>query len=80
MALPELMRALGPPEPRRGAPPSKPSPNVLLPGQIKQALLLLIQHNLVHAYLQKDEEGIRNPRPPQVLYAPDVDRMLQIVR
>lgn len=50
------------------------------PGQVKQALLLLLQHNYAVAYLHKEDEGIKNARPPYHLYAPCLDRMLQIIR
>lgn len=50
------------------------------PGQVKQALLLLLQHNYAVAYLHKEDEGIKNARPPYHLYAPCLERMLQIIR
>ena len=48
--------------------------------QVRQALLLLIQHNYVAAYLHREDSGIKNARPPYSLYEPHVDRMLQIIR
>ena len=48
--------------------------------QVRQALLLLIQHNYVSAYLHREDSGIKNARPPYSLYEPNVGRMLQIIR
>ncbi len=48
-------------------------------GLVKQALMLLIQHNLAHAYTVHDEES-RVPRPPVVVYRADVEAMVQIFR
>ncbi|MEW5301413.1 MAG: hypothetical protein WDW36_004273 [Sanguina aurantia] len=47
---------------------------------VKQALLVLIQHNCVAAYTQKEEEGVRQARPPQVMYEASVERILQLLR
>ncbi len=46
---------------------------------MKQALLLLIQHNYVHAYMQR-EEDVKGQRPPMFLYAADVTAVLHIIR
>ncbi len=84
--LQEIVRALqGPPveqRPAHGAlgKPAVTPPNSLTLGQIKQALLVLLQHNWVNAYLLKDEDGTKNPRPPQTLYEADVPRILQGIR
>ncbi|GAX83075.1 hypothetical protein CEUSTIGMA_g10501.t1 [Chlamydomonas eustigma] len=48
--------------------------------QVKQALLLLMQHNYVSAYLQRDESGQKNARPPYNQYEAHVGRILQIIR
>mmetsp|Transcript_28003 Transcript_28003/g.61450 ORF Transcript_28003/g.61450 Transcript_28003/m.61450 type:complete len:586 (+) Transcript_28003:89-1846(+) len=52
----------------------------LPPALAKQGLLVLIQHNLVSAYLNKDDDSVKSPRPPFHTYEPNVDRMLQIIR
>ena len=54
--------------------------NGLSASQIKQALLLMIQHNYVNVYTQKDDESARVVRPPTVLYESNVDVILQILR
>jgi hypothetical protein len=48
--------------------------------QVKHALLLLMQHNYVSAYLQRDESGQKNARPPYNQYEAHVGRILQIIR
>ncbi|GFH16938.1 uncharacterized protein HaLaN_13460 [Haematococcus lacustris] len=50
--------------------------------QVKQALLLLIQHNYVVVYcIKEEEEGQRGPpKPPQYLYEARVAEMLLILR
>jgi len=63
----------------------QPLPEIIrgceLPGsQVKQALLLLIQHNFISAYTHKDDENARNAKPPVVLYEANVDTVLQILR
>lgn len=77
--LAELSRALGPQE-SRGADSGAASQPALTQAQIKQALLVLLQHNWVNAYLHKDEQGLKNPRPPQTFYEADVPRILQGIR
>lgn len=48
--------------------------------QIKQSLLLMVQHNYVVAYTHKDEEGPKGGKPPYNMYRVDVDMVLQILR
>jgi hypothetical protein len=48
--------------------------------QVKQALLLTVQHNYVSAYTHRDEEGTRGARPPVAVYEANTDVMLQIIR
>mmetsp|Transcript_6773 Transcript_6773/g.18176 ORF Transcript_6773/g.18176 Transcript_6773/m.18176 type:complete len:686 (+) Transcript_6773:251-2308(+) len=48
--------------------------------QVKQALLLLIQHNYASVYTHKDDENARNAKPPVAMYEPNVDVILQILR
>lgn len=48
--------------------------------QLKQALLVLLQHNFVRAYLQPEEMFVTGVRPAQFLYEPCADWVLQILR
>lgn len=50
--------------------------------QVKQSLLLLIQHNYVSAYQHKDEDGPLNKpsKAPHHLYAANMDSIIQILR
>eukprot|EP00955_Chlamydomonas_euryale_P115913 366387-Chlamydomonas_euryale.AAC.20 len=52
----------------------------LPPGQVKQALMVMVQQNYCAAYLHKEDEGVKNARQPYSLYEPRIDRMLHILR
>ena len=52
----------------------------LSPSVVKQALLVLVQHNWVSAFLHSEDPSIRSSRPPYHLYMPQVEKMLQILR
>ncbi|GBG00157.1 DNA-directed RNA polymerase III subunit [Raphidocelis subcapitata] len=52
-----------------------------LPGkQLRHALLVLLQHNFVRAYLQPEEVFVSGVRAPQYLYEPCTDWVLQLLR
>jgi DNA-directed RNA polymerase III subunit RPC3 len=51
----------------------------LPPPQVRQALLVLVQHNCVGAY-QRGEENTRNPKTPVFVYDALPDRILQNIR
>lgn len=49
-------------------------------GQLKSALLVMIQHNCVNCYLHEEPPTLRGPGPSYQLYEAATDRILQIVR
>ncbi|KIY94711.1 hypothetical protein MNEG_13249 [Monoraphidium neglectum] len=52
----------------------------LPPKLLRQALLVLLQHNFVRAYLQPEEAFVTGVRPAQHLYEPCTDWALQTLR
>ncbi|GAB4814781.1 hypothetical protein N2152v2_001827 [Parachlorella kessleri] len=49
-------------------------------GQLKNALLVLIQQNCVNSYFQQDPPTLRGPGPAYQLYEAATDRILQSIR
>jgi hypothetical protein len=49
-------------------------------GQLKNALLVLIQQNCVNTYFQQEPPTLRGPGPSYQLYEAALDRILQIIR
>ncbi|PSC73409.1 DNA-directed RNA polymerase III subunit RPC3 [Micractinium conductrix] len=52
----------------------------LPPGQLRAALLMLVQHNYVNCYLKQEPPTLRGPGPEYTLYEVALSRILQILR
>ena len=52
----------------------------LPPATLRQALLVLIQHNYVACYLRQEAPTLRGPGPQYQLYEAALPRILQILR